>query len=157
MLGTGALMIYSDRTCVVDTVLRFTEFYEHESCGKCTPCREGSYWLSQILRRIETGNGRAEDLTLLSDICDNVFGRSFCALGDGMTSPIVSSLQHFRDEYEEHLRQGRCPFGATEPRRDIATLEPLRMLAGDVVPAATPALPAVPATSTAATGQAPRG
>jgi NADH-quinone oxidoreductase subunit F len=122
MLGTGAVMIYSDQVCVVDTVLRFTEFYEHESCGKCTPCREGGYWLSQILRRIETGTGREEDLRLLEDICDNIFGRSFCALGDGMTSPIVASLKHFRDEYVEHLRQGRCPLGTTEPRRDIPML-----------------------------------
>jgi NADH-quinone oxidoreductase subunit F len=122
MLGTGAVMIYSDQVCVVDTVLRFTEFYEHESCGKCTPCREGGYWLSQILRRIETGTGRDEDLQLLEDICDNIFGRSFCALGDGMTSPIVASLKHFRDEYVEHLRQGRCPLGATEPTRDIPML-----------------------------------
>jgi NADH-quinone oxidoreductase subunit F len=122
MLGTGAVMIYSDRVCVVDTVLRFTEFYEHESCGKCTPCREGGYWLSQILRRIETGTGREEDLALLEDICGNIFGRSFCALGDGMTSPIVASLKHFRDEYVEHLRQGRCPLGTSEPRRDIPML-----------------------------------
>jgi NADH-quinone oxidoreductase subunit F len=122
MLGTGAVMIYSDQVCVVDTVLRFTEFYEHESCGKCTPCREGGYWLSQILRRIETGSGREEDLTLLEDICGNILGRSFCALGDGMTSPITASLKHFRDEYVEHLRQGRCPFGTTAPRRDIPML-----------------------------------
>ncbi len=122
MLGTGAVMIYSDQVCVVDTVLRFTEFYEHESCGKCTPCREGGYWLSQILRRIETGSGREEDLTLLEDICGNILGRSFCALGDGMTSPITASLKHFHDEYVEHLRQGRCPFGTTAPRRDIPML-----------------------------------
>jgi NADH-quinone oxidoreductase subunit F len=122
MLGTGAVMIYSDQVCVVDTVLRFTEFYEHESCGKCTPCREGGYWLSQILRRLEAGQGRHEDLDLLQDICDNVFGRSFCALGDGMTSPIVASLTHFRHEYEQHIRQGRCPLGATPPTRDIPVL-----------------------------------
>jgi NADH-quinone oxidoreductase subunit F len=122
MLGTGAVMIYSDQVCVVDTVLRFTEFYEHESCGKCTPCREGGYWLSQILRRIETGTGREEDLTLLEDICGNILGRSFCAFGDGMTSPITASLQQFRAEYVEHLRQGRCPLGTSEPRRDIPML-----------------------------------
>jgi NADH-quinone oxidoreductase subunit F len=156
MLGTGALMVYSDRTCVVDAVLRFTEFYEHESCGKCTPCREGGYWLSQVLRRIETGNGRHEDLQLLEDICANVFGRSFCALGDGMTSPIVSSLQLFRDDYEEHVRQGRCPLGTTPPTRDIPTLTPRRTLdaqapwgtgAGEFVPSAQPAMPSVPVTS----------
>ncbi|MEX0952297.1 MAG: NADH-quinone oxidoreductase subunit NuoF [Nitriliruptoraceae bacterium] len=122
LLGTGALMLYSDQTCVVDTVWRFTQFYEHESCGKCTPCREGSMWLSQIYRRIETGSGRMEDLDLLEDLCANIFGRVFCALGDGMTSPIVSSLTYFRDDYVEHIRRGRCPLGATEPRRDVPML-----------------------------------
>ncbi|MEY3019169.1 MAG: oxidoreductase (quinone) subunit [Actinomycetota bacterium] len=126
LLGTGALMVYSERTCVVDVTLRFTEFYEHESCGKCTPCREGGFWLSQILRRIETGNGRREDLDLLLELCGNIFGRSFCALGDGMTSPIVSSLTHFREDYEAHVRLGRCPLGVTPPRRDLPTLEPVR-------------------------------
>jgi NADH-quinone oxidoreductase subunit F len=136
MLGTGALMVYSDRTCVVDMVLGWTRFYEHESCGKCTPCREGGYWLSQILTRIESGTGRMEDLDLLQDICDNIFGRSFCALGDGMTSPIVASLQHFRDEYVEHVRQGRCPLGVTPPRRDILVLDARMDGEGDVLPPA---------------------
>ncbi len=137
LLGTGALMFYSDQTCVVDTVLRFTEFYEHESCGKCTPCREGSYWLSQILRRIEVGSGSESDLDLLLDLCDNIFGRVFCALGDGMTSPITSSLKYFRDEYERHIREGRCPFGATPPRRDIPVLQ-ARTVGATVAPPATP-------------------
>ncbi len=140
LLGTGALMIYSDRTSVVSTVRRFTEFYEHESCGKCTPCREGGYWLSQILRRIETGNGRMDDLDLLQDVCDNIFGRSFCALGDGMTSPIVSSLEHFRDEYVEHIKQGRSPFGV-EPRRDWKVTEFTHGGGYEPVPPATPTAP----------------
>ncbi len=123
LLGTGGLQIFSEETCIVDATLRFTQFYEHESCGKCTPCREGSYWLSQILVRLETGSGRMEDIDLLVDLCDNIFGRSFCALGDGMTSPIVSSIEHFRDDYVEHVRQGRCPLGTTAPRRDILTLQ----------------------------------
>lgn len=123
LLGTGALMLYSDQTCVVDTVWRFTRFYEHESCGKCTPCREGSFWLSQIYQRIETGSGRLDDLALLEDLCENIFGRVFCALGDGMTSPIVSSLKYFREDYVEHIRQGRCPLGTTEPRRDLPVLD----------------------------------
>jgi NADH-quinone oxidoreductase subunit F len=129
LLGTGALMVYSERTCVVDVVLGFTRFYEHESCGKCTPCREGGFWLSQILQRIETGNGRMEDLDLLEELCGNIFGRSFCALGDGMTSPIVSSLKYFRDDYVAHVRERRCPLGATEPRRDLPMLEPAGALA----------------------------
>jgi NADH-quinone oxidoreductase subunit F len=123
MLGTGALMVYSEATCVVDMVLGWTRFYEHESCGKCTPCREGGYWLAQILHRLETGNGRTEDLDLLQDICDNIFGRSFCALGDGMTSPIVAGLEHFRDEFEAHVHERRCPLGVTPPQHDLPMLE----------------------------------
>jgi NADH-quinone oxidoreductase subunit F len=142
MLGTGALMVYSDRTCVVDAVWGWTRFYEHESCGKCTPCREGGYWLSQIYERIETGNGRDEDLELLEDLCDNIFGRVFCALGDGMVSPIVASLKHFREEYLQHIRQGRCPLGVTEPRRDLAVTEFTHGGGYEPVPPATPQTPA---------------
>jgi NADH-quinone oxidoreductase subunit F len=110
MLGTRALQIFDDSTCVVRAVLRWTEFYAHESCGKCTPCREGTYWLVQVLRRLENGEGSEEDLDKLLDICDNILGRSFCALGDGATSPITSSIQYFRDEYVRHLTEGGCPF-----------------------------------------------
>jgi len=110
MLGTRALQIFDETTCVVRAVLRWTEFYKHESCGKCTPCREGTYWLVQVLRRLEQGDGTEADLDKLLDICDNILGRSFCALGDGATSPIMSSIQYFRDEYVEHLRHGGCPF-----------------------------------------------
>ena len=109
MLGTKALQIFDDTTCVVRAVLRWTEFYAHESCGKCTPCREGTYWLVRILRRLESGEGTAEDLDKLLDISDIVLGKSFCALGDGAASPIMSSLKSFRGEYEVHLDHG-CPF-----------------------------------------------
>jgi len=110
MLGTTALMVFDETTCVLRAVLRWTEFYAHESCGKCTPCREGTFWLVQILRRLEHGNGTEEDVEALLDICDNILGRAFCALGDGATSPITSSVQYFRDEYVAHLTQGGCPF-----------------------------------------------
>ncbi|MEY9962169.1 NADH-quinone oxidoreductase subunit F [Streptacidiphilus sp. MAP12-16] len=110
MLGTKALQIFDETTCVVRAVTRWTEFYAHESCGKCTPCREGTYWLVQLLRRIEAGQGVEGDLEKLNDIADNINGKSFCALGDGAASPIFSSLQYFREEYEQHLREGRCPF-----------------------------------------------
>ena len=110
MLGTRALQIFDDSTCVVRATLRWTEFYKHESCGKCTPCREGTWWLKQILGRLEHGQGSEEDLDKLLDIADNILGRSFCALGDGATSPVTSSIQYFRDEYLEHLRLGGCPF-----------------------------------------------
>ena len=110
MLGTKALQIFDDTTCVVRAVLRWTEFYAHESCGKCTPCREGTYWMVQILRRLESGEGDAQDIDTLLDACDNILGRSFCALGDGATSPITSSIQYFKDEYIAHWEQGGCPF-----------------------------------------------
>jgi NADH-quinone oxidoreductase subunit F len=110
MLGTRALQVFDETTCVVRAVLRWTEFYKHESCGKCTPCREGTYWLVQVLDRLERGQGTEEDLDLLLDQCDNILGRAFCALGDGATSPVTSSIEFFRDEYLAHLTQGGCPF-----------------------------------------------
>jgi NADH-quinone oxidoreductase subunit F len=110
MLGTKALQMFDETTCVVRAVLRWTEFYAHESCGKCTPCREGTFWLVAILKRLEAGAGSEEDLATLLDTCDNIFGRAFCALGDGATSPIVSSLKYFRDEYVTHFTGRGCPF-----------------------------------------------
>ena len=110
MLGTRALQIFDETTCVVRAVLRWTEFYEHESCGKCTPCREGTYWMVRVLDRLERGNGTDEDLDKLLDICDNILGRAFCALGDGAVSPVTSSIKYFRDEYLEHQKRGGCPF-----------------------------------------------
>ena len=110
MLGTRALQLFDESTCVVRAVLRWTEFYKHESCGKCTPCREGTWWLVQTLANLEKGIGNEADLDLLLDQCDNILGRSFCALGDGATSPISSSIQYFRDEYLAHLTEGGCPF-----------------------------------------------
>ncbi|WP_457207549.1 NADH-quinone oxidoreductase subunit NuoF [Nocardioides sp. P5_C9_2] len=110
MLGTRALQLFDETTCVVRAVLRWTEFYKHESCGKCTPCREGTWWLVQTLARLERGEGSESDLDLLLDQCENILGRSFCALGDGATSPISSSIKYFRDEYLAHLSHGGCPF-----------------------------------------------
>jgi NADH-quinone oxidoreductase subunit F len=110
MLGTRALQLFDETTCVLRAVLRWTEFYKHESCGKCTPCREGTWWLVQTLARLERGQGSESDLDLLLDQCDNILGRSFCALGDGATSPISSSIEYFRDEYLAHLTHGGCPF-----------------------------------------------
>lgn len=117
MLGTRALQIFDETVCVVRAVLRWTEFYKHESCGKCTPCREGTWWLVQALTRLENGQGSEADLDQLLDQCDNILGRSFCALGDGATSPVSSSIQHFREEYLAHLSHGGCPF---DPARSTA-------------------------------------
>jgi NADH-quinone oxidoreductase subunit F len=118
MLGTKALQIFDETTCVVRAVRRWTQFYEHESCGKCTPCREGTYWLAQIYERLETGQGTAADIDTLLDVSDTINGKSFCALGDGAASPIISSIKYFRDEYLAHLQARGCPF---DPRDAMLT------------------------------------
>lgn len=110
MLGTRALQIFDDSTCVVRAITRWVEFYAHESCGKCTPCREGTYWMKQVLARIEGGQGTMADLDTLLDMCDNILGRAFCALGDGATSTVTSGIKAFREEFEAHVTGGGCPF-----------------------------------------------
>jgi len=113
LLGTTALMVFSQQDCPVYAAYRFTQFYAHESCGKCTPCREGTYWMVQTLRRILAGAGTQADVDVLLDTCDNIFGRSFCALGDGATSPIVSSVQYFRQDYLDYITGAKPPLLAT--------------------------------------------
>jgi NADH-quinone oxidoreductase subunit F len=110
MLGTRSVQLFDETTCVVRVTLRWIQFYQHESCGKCTPCREGSYWVVQLLDRLEHGQGSEADLDKLLDICENITGRAFCALGDSIQAPVGSSIRYFRDEYLEHLRTGGCPF-----------------------------------------------
>jgi NADH-quinone oxidoreductase subunit F len=109
-LGTRSVQIFDETTCVVGTVLRWTEFYQHESCGKCTPCREGTFWMVRLLDRLEHGQGTEEDLEKLLDICDNITGRAFCALGDSATPPVTSAAHYFRDEFLQHQKEGGCPF-----------------------------------------------
>ena len=148
MLGTKALQIFDETTCVVRAVRRWTEFYAHESCGKCTPCREGTYWLSQIYERLETGRGTEEDIQKLLDISDTIFGKSFCALGDGAASPILSSINFFRDEYvaapgrrmpvrsarldTDGHRGGGCLMTVTEPSSDAQAVEMVNLTIDDV-------------------------
>ena len=110
MFGAAGVIVIDEDTCIVGAVHRMTEFYRDESCGKCTPCREGTFWLTQLLERLEAGQGRQDDIPLLLDICDNIAGKSFCPLGDAATSSIVSSIKLFRDEYIAHVTEGRCPF-----------------------------------------------
>jgi len=109
MLGTGAIMVMDETDCVVDCATRMVKFYAHESCGKCTPCREGSWWATRVLGRLEEGHGRPEDIPLMSEMGTNILFRAFCALADGTASVINSSLKHFMDEYEAHVRLGACP------------------------------------------------
>ena len=101
MLGTTALMIFNETVSVPWAVMKWLEFYKHESCGKCTPCREGTFWLVDVLRRIVSGSGTLDDIDTIEDAASNIFGRSFCALGDGAATPVTSSLKYFRGEYED--------------------------------------------------------
>ncbi len=110
MNGTSALMIFDEDDCVVRAVKKWSDFYLHESCGKCTPCREGTYWYVGIYERLENGGGTEEDIDTLLDLSDNILGRAFCALGDGAVSPVTSSIKYFRDEYLAHIEGDGCPF-----------------------------------------------
>ncbi len=100
MLGTKALQIFDETVSVVRTTLRWVEFYKHESCGKCTPCREGSWWLVQLLTKFENGEAEEGDIEKMLDLCDNIGGRSFCALADGAVACVTSAVKHFRSEFE---------------------------------------------------------
>lgn len=111
MLGSAGVIVMDDRTCIVQAALRLIEFFRDESCGKCTPCREGSYWLAQILHRIENGHGRMEDLDLIADICDNIAGKSFCPFGDAEIGVPLSTVKKFREEYEYHIKNKKCSVG----------------------------------------------
>ena len=123
LLGTGAIMVLDETDCMVEAARRLVEFYAHESCGKCTPCREGTWWATRVLGRIEAGYGREDDLPLMADVGENILFRAFCALADGAVSPIQSTLTHFMDEYEAHIRDGRCPVTGVGPGRDAALPE----------------------------------
>lgn len=110
MLGSGAVMVFDETTCLVRVSYRALKFFEHESCGKCTPCREGTGWLRTILERIEKGKGKMEDLHTLDDVAGNIAGKTFCPLGDGAASVVQNFLKHFRDEFEAHIRGAGCGF-----------------------------------------------
>jgi len=110
MLGSASLIVLDEGTCMVRAAALMEEFFRHESCGKCTPCREGTSWLFEILTRIETGRGMESDLDLLLSLSGEVAGKVLCALGDFATSPVVATVKQYREEYEQHIKEGRCPF-----------------------------------------------
>ncbi len=117
MLGSGAVIVFHEDTCIVWVILKLIHFYRHESCGKCTPCREGTGWLEQIIRRIEAGQGKPGDIEEIEDICGNILGRTVCPLGDAAVMPIQSAIKNWRDEWQYHIEHGKClvksefPFG----------------------------------------------
>jgi NADH-quinone oxidoreductase subunit F len=108
MLGSGAVIVMDETTCMVRALRRLSYFYYEESCGQCTPCREGTGWLWRMVDRIETGRGRQEDLDLLVNVANNILGRTICALGDAAALPVKSFIQHFRDEFQYHIDHKKC-------------------------------------------------
>jgi len=111
MLGSGGVVVIDDRACMVQLGLRVAQFYMHESCGKCTPCREGTRWMVQILEKLEEGRAEQGELDLLLDVCDKILGHCLCPLGDAAAMPIASYVAKFRAEYQRHIDEGGCPFG----------------------------------------------
>ncbi|MEX0755094.1 MAG: NADH-quinone oxidoreductase subunit NuoF [Actinomycetota bacterium] len=119
LLGTGALQVLDETDCVVEATRRWMEFYAHESCGKCTPCREGTWWMERVLGRVEQGFGTEADIPVMADAGSKILFRSFCALADGAVSPLESSLKYFRDEYEAHIAGGGCPARQGAARAEV--------------------------------------
>jgi NADH-quinone oxidoreductase subunit F len=112
MLGSGAVIVMDDTRCMVKSLQRLSYFYSHESCGQCTPCREGTGWLWRMVDRIENGHGRASDLETLDSVAGNIMGRTICALGDAAAMPVRGMLKHFRSEFEHHIEHKTCVVGA---------------------------------------------
>lgn len=111
MAGSGGVIVMDETVCMVGAALRIVKFYRHESCGQCTPCREGCHWMYQILGRMERGKGQSDEPDLLMDICDNIEGISLCPLGDAVAMPVRSIVKKFREEFMAHIEERRCPLG----------------------------------------------
>jgi NADH-quinone oxidoreductase subunit F len=129
--GSAAVIVVDDRCCMVQLALRAAKFYMHESCGKCTPCREGTRWLVQLLEKIEDGRADYDELELLLSVCDRMLGKSLCALGDFAVYPVSSYARKYRDEFVEHVELGRCPFeGQSSIEGIVAPIDQHRLAAG---------------------------
>ena len=110
MLGTASAIVMDTSTCMVDALWNVLRFYAHESCGQCTPCREGTGWLAKIVGRIEKGDGTKNDLSLITEVANNMVGRTICVLADAAAMPARSYVQKFYSEFEEHVKMKRCPY-----------------------------------------------
>jgi len=117
LLGSAGLIVLDDSVCMVWLAMNLLHFYRHESCGKCTPCREGGDWLYKLLLRLERGEGREKDLDLLFGVANNIVGKTLCAFGDAAATPVLSTMKLFRHEYEAHVREGRCTLPADWRRK----------------------------------------
>jgi len=109
MAGSGAIIVMDETTCIVEAAARLLKFYEHESCGQCSQCREGSHWLARLFDRLEKGLGNESDLALIEDICSNMIGQTICAFSEAMTGPALSSIRKFKSEFLEHINNKGCP------------------------------------------------
>jgi NADH-quinone oxidoreductase subunit F len=114
-MGSAGIVCLDDRVCMVQLGIRVSEFYEHESCGKCTPCREGTRWMTAILRKLEEGGASQDELDLLLDVCDRINGKCLCPLGETAAVAVASYVAKFRDEFVAHLDGAGCPFGDSSP------------------------------------------
>jgi NADH-quinone oxidoreductase subunit F len=136
MLGSGAVIVIDDRACMVQLGLRVAQFYMHESCGKCTPCREGTRWMVQLLKKIEDGRAEQGELDLLLDVCDRILGKCLCPLGDAAAMPVASYVDKFRDEFQAHIDAGGCPYGGESSLQGIlAPVDQHHHHVGEEIPA----------------------
>ena len=124
-MGSAGVVALDDRCCMVQLGIRISEFYEHESCGKCTPCREGTRWMTQILRRLEAGDAEQRELDVLLDVCDRINGKCLCPLGETAAIAVASYVDKFRSEFQAHIDEAGCPFGDASPLHDV--LAPVAM------------------------------
>jgi NADH-quinone oxidoreductase subunit F len=118
-MGSAGVVVLDDRCCMVQLGIRISEFYEHESCGKCTPCREGTRWMTQILRRLESGDAEQHELDLLLDVCDRINGKCLCPLGETAAIAVASYVDKFRSEFQAHIDEAGCPFGDSSPLHNV--------------------------------------
>jgi NADH-quinone oxidoreductase subunit F len=118
-MGSAGVVALDDRCCMVQLGIRISEFYEHESCGKCTPCREGTRWMTQILRRLEAGDAEQQELDLLLDVCDRINGKCLCPLGETAAIAVASYVDKFRSEFQAHIDEAGCPFGDSSPLHNL--------------------------------------
>jgi NADH-quinone oxidoreductase subunit F len=118
-MGSAGVVVLDERCCMVQLGIRISEFYEHESCGKCTPCREGTRWMTQILRRLEAGDADQGELDLLLSVCDRINGKCLCPLGETAAVAVASYVDKFRGEFQQHVDEGGCPFGDASPLHNV--------------------------------------
>ena len=118
-MGSAGIVCLDDRCCMVQLGIRVSEFYEHESCGKCTPCREGTRWMTAILRKLEAGEASQDELDLLLSVCDRIIGKCLCPLGDTAAMAVASYVDKFRDEFQAHVDRAACPFGDSSPLHGV--------------------------------------